>query len=363
MHTTWQTFLQDQGATLGEQGQVISWGQPELERVMVKHGPVRASLAHQGLIQVSGEDAFTFLQSQLTNDLNEVSDTHAQLSALCDPKGQLLAIFNVFKHHQAWYLQLDASLVEPILKRLNMYKLRSQVELTDVSDQWIQIGFAGEFADLALQRALDTKIKTLFEVQPLALDSTDQTTDSQAPCLGIKLPGPYHRYLLVAPPEQAIDIWRALEGSGEATNDQDWQLLDVVSGQPSVNQTTSGQWIAQFLNLDKLDAINFRKGCFPGQEVIARLHFRGKVAKRMVRVHLSHADPMPEIGETIKVFDQNNKSFKLTLVNLAPDIEAGLVCLAVTTLKPLETAQAPLVDAQGHTATIEPLPYEVLSQD
>ncbi|MDR9499076.1 MAG: folate-binding protein [Hydrogenovibrio sp.] len=354
MHSQWQTFLQEQGATLNDQGAVTSWGQPELERIMVKHGPVRASLAHKGLIRLSGEEAFDFLQGQLTNDLTNVSEEHAQLSGYCDPQGHLLGLFTVFKIDQAWYLHCDPDVTDNVVKRLNMYKLRAKVEIKDVSDQLVQIGYAGEFADLNIQRLLDTKIKDLYQAHPL-----HDLPDSY----GIKVPGPYHRYLFVAPPEQAQSLWQALTGNGEATNDADWQLLDVVSGLPRLTQATTGQFIAQFLNLDKLDAINFRKGCFPGQEVIARLHFRGKVTKRMVRLHLKDNQAELAPGETFKLLDQNDKAYKFTLINAAEDIEDGKVCLAITTLKPLESALAPLKTEAGQPATIEPLPYDILSED
>ncbi|KUJ71523.1 folate-binding protein YgfZ [Thiomicrospira sp. WB1] len=354
MHSQWHAFLESQGATLNEQGVVTSWGQPDLERIMVKHGPVRASLAHKGLIRIQGDEAFNFLQGQLTNDLSNVTDTQAQLSGYCDPKGQLLGLFTVFKIDQAWYLHCDPDVTDTVVQRLNLYKLRAQVEIENVSDQLVQIGYAGEFADLNIQRLLDTKIKETYEVQPLeGLDDS----------YGIKVPGPYHRYLFVAPPQQAETIWQGLTGNGEATNDADWQLLDVVSGLPRLTQATAGQFIAQFLNLDKLDAINFRKGCFPGQEVIARLHFRGKVTKRMVRLHLKDNQAELAPGDTFKLLDQKEKPYKFTLINAAEDIEDGKVCLAITTLKPLETAQAPLTTEAGQAATIEPLPYDILSED
>ncbi len=102
-----------------------------------------------------------------------------------------------------------------------------------------------------------------------------------------------------------------------------------------MDAVTGNEFIAQFLNLDKLDAINFKKGCFPGQEVIARMHYRGKATKRMLRLHLGDADA-PAPGQEFVLTDDADKKYKFTCILSAPDVFEGSVCLAVTTLKPLE---------------------------
>lgn len=354
MNAEWKAFLTEKGAQFNDNNEVITYGHPELERYLVKNGPVIANLSHQALIKVSGEEALDFLQGQLSNELKDVSETKAQLSAYCDPQGKVLAVFTVFKQQEAFYLQFDGSLKDTILKRLTMFKLRSKVELEDVSDSMIHIGYAGDFADLDVQRLLSTKIKDIYEVDKLSFEEADQV-------IAIKVPGPYHRYSFFGPLEQMKTVWTTLKNNGEATGQQDWNLLNVVSGQPEINDATSGEFIAQFLNLDKLDAINFKKGCFPGQEVIARMHYRGKATKRMMRLHIEEA-MTAQIGEEFFLLDQADKKYKFICISRAPDIYDGTVCLAISTVKALESVEGDLTTEQGARATIEPMPYDLADE-
>ncbi|MDX1353266.1 MAG: folate-binding protein, partial [Thiomicrorhabdus sp.] len=163
LNPIWSDFLASQNAQFDNTGKISTFGHPELERFLIKNGPVVTSLTDQALIKVSGSDALTFLQAQLTSDINEVTDNKAQFSAYCDPQGQVLANFLVFKYNNDFYLNFDGSLRESILKRLTMFVLRSDVQLTEVSNELIHIGFAGEFGDLDIQRRLSTKVKEVFE--------------------------------------------------------------------------------------------------------------------------------------------------------------------------------------------------------
>lgn len=354
MNADWKTFLTDNGAQLNDQDEVITFGQPDIERFMIKNGPVIASLAHQSLIKVSGEEAFSFLQGQLSNDLSQVTEHQGQLTSYCEPQGKVLAILTVFKHDDCFYLNFEGSLTETVFKRLTLFKMRANVTLENLSNEWVQIGYAGEFADLDVQRLLSTKIKQTYEVQTLQSDGLSEI-------IAVKMPGPYHCYQFFGPLEQCQLLWKKLKQNGEYTNAQDWSLIQIVSGQPSVNQSTTNQFIAQFLNLDKLNAINFKKGCFPGQEPIAKMHYRGKVTKRMLRVRfeeVTHFKP----GETFKLMDEADRNYKFTTIMAAEDIIKGTICLAVTTLKPLETAQGQLKTESGILASLEPLPYPITDE-
>ena len=355
MNSTWQDFLTQQGAQLDTLGRVETFGEPELERVLVKHGPVMTSLASEALIRVSGEDAKSFLQAQLTNDIEEVSNKQAQLSAWCDPKGQVLALFYVFMYERNYYLLFDATLKEAILKRLKMFVLRSKVELTDCSDELVILGYGGDFGDLDVQRALDLKLK---ETWGCAMVPAEGLRNIKA----IKIPGPYHRYLMVGPVDQMMQAWDKLMVNADKTNQRDWHLMDIAAGLPVVNDAISGRFIAQMLNLDKLNAINFKKGCFPGQEIIARMHFRATVPKRMLKVHVQGV-LTSEPGETINVFDESGKRIEFETIYFRPDPIEGTVGLAVANLKTLQNAQGNLKTEQDLTLTIEPLPYPVLEAD
>ncbi|BBP43467.1 YgfZ/GcvT domain-containing protein [Thiosulfativibrio zosterae] len=349
----WQTFLASQGAIFGDNFGVDSFGHPDLERFLIKNGPVMTSQAHQGLLKLSGEDTFAFLQGQLSNDLKDVTVENAQLSAYCDPQGNVLAIFLIFKVGDDFFLSFDGSLKEIIQKRLTMFVMRSKVKITDESQNLIRIGFAGDFADLDVQRLLGTKLKNEYEVAQLDKEEAKATL--------IKVPGPYHRYEIFADASSAEFIWSKLRSNSEQTNQHDWQLLNIAAGIPSINLQTQGKLVAQFLNLDKLSGINFKKGCFPGQEIIARMHYRGKVTKRMMRLRFDEPVDV-NIGEEIILNDAAEKHYKFMIINKNPDIFKGSMMLGVGTLKPLENVTGGLATESGVAVSIEPMPYDLTDE-
>ncbi|VAW47020.1 tRNA-modifying protein YgfZ [hydrothermal vent metagenome] len=347
----WLNFLTAQNAQFDSTGQITSFGQAELERFLIKNGPVLTSLTHQALIKVSGNNAAEFLQGQLTTDIKQISDTQAQLSAYCDPKGQVLAIFLIFKYQNHLYLSFNHSLKAKILKRLKMFIMRADVQLSEVSNQLIHIGFAGEFGDLDIQRRLNTKVKHHYETGFINAEGMKDV------CV-IKVPGPYHKYELFGPANQMQTVWKTLKSNADITNSYDWNLLNITAGIPDITEQTTAHFLAQFLNLDKLNAIDFKKGCFPGQEMIARVHYRGKVTKRMFRIRCEELLDL-KAGKILFLIDQNGKSHKLTVINANPNIFEGSLCLAVGTLKTLETIEGNLMTESGKAAFIEPLPYSL----
>lgn len=355
MNTEWQNFLQQQYAQLDEQGAIKQLQFPELERMLIKHGPVMTSLAHHALLKVSGEEAQSFLQGQLSNDIKLVTEESAQYSAYCDPKGNVLALFLIFMHQGDYYLSFDASLADTIQKRLQMFVMRSKVTISAVADEWIRFGFAGQFADLDVQRRLDTKLKKEMTVTLSKEPGLEQT-------IIIKVPGPFHRYEIFAPVDQAMESWNKLRLNGDITNINDWRLLNIATGRTEITAALSGQHLAQSFNLDKTDVINFKKGCYPGQEVIARTHYRGKAAKRMLRIHL---DDLVEMNpaDKLELMDNNEKTYKLDVVLSNPDIFEGSLCLAIGTVKSLDLAEGDLrLVSTGGLAKIEPLPYLLIDE-
>ena len=355
MDATWLAFLESQNAQFDETGKINTFGEAELERFLIKHGPVLTNLTHQALLKVSGSEAESFLQGQLSSDVKQVNENRAQLSSYCDPKGNVLAVFLVFKYQGNFYLSFDGSLAETIQKRLQMFVMRSDVQLENVSNSLIQLGFAGEFADLDVQRRLDTKVKEAFEAEM----SKD---DSMQDVLIIKVPGPYHKYALFGPVEQMQTVWNNLRVNCDLTNSYDWQLLDIAAAVPNVTAANSGQYTAQFLNLDKFDAINFKKGCFPGQEIIARIHYRGKITKRMLRIRLEEEIHL-QAGDTLKLLDPQAKTHKLEIINCRPAIFGGTLCNAIGTLKSLDSIEGDLTTENGQPAIIEPLPYSITDEE
>lgn len=353
---TWTTFLTEQGAQFTEEHRIATFGHPEVERFLVKHGPLVTNLSHSALLKVSGSEATAYLQGQLTSDIALITETNAQLSAYCEPKGNVLAVFLIFKMNGDFYLNFDASLKESIQKRLTMFVMRSDVKITDVGSELTHIGFAGEFGDLNIQRRLSTKVKEVYESGFIEEEGMEQV-------FVVKVPGPYHKFNLFGPTEQIKLAWTKLRDNSDVTNTQDWNLLNIAAGVPEITAANTGKFIGQFLNLDKLDAINFKKGCFPGQEIIARVHYRGKVTKRMLRIRIEELLELAS-GDDLILLDSKGKKHTLSVINANPDIYGTqTLCLAIGTLRSLDAVEGDLMTESGKLAVLEPLPYSITDED
>ena len=273
MNTAWHSFLLAHGATIG-QTQALSFG--DTARNATAQGTVIVDLSHLGLITVEGTDAAVFLQGQLSNDLSLVTETHSQLSAWCSAKGRVLTLMRVFKHTDTYYLQLPRDILQETLKRLRMYVLRSHVILNDASDTLIGIGLSGTDAPALLTRVLDTT--------PPSVNDVLHGGDIHSSFTLLGLPGTQPRFEIIANIETAQALWRrcadtATPGGGEA-----WSLLDIRAGLPAIHSATQDMFIPQMINLDLIGAVSFTKGCYPGQEIVARTHHLGTLKRRMYYV-------------------------------------------------------------------------------
>ena len=215
-------------------------------------------------LEVSGEDAATFLQGQLTNDIHQVTNQHAIYSGFCNPKGRLIGFFIIIKFNESYLLILPRSITESIHKKLSMYILRSKVKLT-MQDEAIQI-----------YGLLDKNKNSNNEALPK--NHLDVLNSNEYHM--IKLQG-VGRFMLVG----LKDACQALiHENPELFVNQDinlWKQEEILSGSPNIYPATQEAFIPQSLNLDLIDAINFKKGCYTGQEIVARTHYLGKPKRRM----------------------------------------------------------------------------------
>lgn len=237
-------------------------------------GTLFTELSHLGLIAVAGADAATFLQGQLSNDLNAVTETRSQLSAWCNAKGRVLVLLRIHLHAGTYYLQLPRDQLEFTLQRLRMYVLRAQVSLTDVSATQIQLGITGPDAEALLTR-------TLGVPPPTTSYSVVNTQLAQAPVSVLTLPGVQPRFAVITTPAAAQALQRQWAATTTPADSGLWSLLDIRAGLPTLHSATQDLFIPQMLNLDLIGALSFTKGCYPGQEIVARTHHLGAVKRRM----------------------------------------------------------------------------------
>lgn len=234
-------------------------------------------LSYKGLICVSGADAVPFLQGQLSTDVEKLTPEVSQLSSWSNAKGRVVAVMRVFRRDDHIFLSLAASIKATVLKRLSMYVLRSQVKLADAGDGMSTLGLIGEGAAALLNQAAIPV--------PARLHQVTGGGDIQA----IRLHGELPRYLIYGGTETLRTLKRRWDPEASPGTEDAWALHKILAGEPTVYSETSEHFVAQMLGLEELGAIDFKKGCYIGQEVIARAHYRGGVKRHLARARCETA--------------------------------------------------------------------------
>lgn len=354
MNHLWYDMLEAQSAVFNDDKQTIAhFGMPDIERHVMKHGAVMASLSHLGLIRFSGDDAKSFLQGQLTQDLNLVTDTQAQLAAYCDPQGNVLGLGLLFLYHDAYYWQVPRDTVLPLLKRLKMFIMRSKVDCEDFSDLLPRFGYAGIHAPQDIVVMLNEKLPDIPYEQSYLQDP--ELSDIAM----IRLPTTHSCAFFIGPMPALAQLWDKLETNAIKVGTSDWQLMDLAYGMPQLPAALTGKFTAQLLNLDRLNAINFKKGCYPGQEVIARMHYRGKPTKRMMRFHTT-AVISPQQGDELTVYYGDEREQTLSIIASGPDLNEGTLLLAIASIKGVDDANGIFNLASGEEVVVEPMGYRLI---
>jgi len=294
-------------------------------------------LSDRSLIKLSGTDAFNFLQGQVTNDANLLTGGKSQFSGYCNPKGRLLALFFAFAISEEIYLSFNQKLLEPILKRLKMYVLRSKVQITEASDL-VQMGVAG-FAS-------ENKLISLFSNIPQNAHEVVQHSDVTL----MRLPSATPMFVIISHLEKATEIWLKLANVETVATCAAWGWLEIQAGIPEISPETQEDFVPQMLNLDALGGINYKKGCYTGQEIVARTHYLGKVKRRTQLAHID-STTSPQAGDVIK----NSANQEVgEIVRVSPALNSGFDVLVECRLESLAEGS---IFWNEHALTIKPLPY------
>jgi len=349
MNTKWHDFLLKNGAEYSD-SKLIHFGNPERERRASDNGLIISDLSHISLIKATGSDASSFLQGQLTNNIDEVTNDNSQLSGYCNQKGRLLASFRVFQNQDDLYLSIPEELYEDTFKRLRMYVMRSDVEFSNCSADEVSIGFSGPEADSVLNKH--------FQNIP---QKTDQVTHSENLSI-IRLTGVQPRYQISGPIDNIQDLWLKLDVNAAPVGEDVWNLLEIQAGIPNIYQPTVESFVPQMINLDLINGISFKKGCYTGQEIVARMHYLGKLKRRMYRVHINTSEP---VAAGTPLFSPNSTSGQGTgnIVISAPSSDKGTEALAVIQISESENTGLKLNDANGAEIKIMEIPYEFPAQE
>ena len=310
----------------------------ELEAA-IQDGGVVTPLPALGVLHVAGSDAAEFLHNQLTQDTKNIAENETRLAAWCNPKGRARILLRIVPSDTGLLLIADAEVLTAIQPKLQMFILRSQVALTPLTATEGLMGLAGPSAEALLTQTVGSL--------PGQVNGLARAGDLHV----IKLPGePQPRYLLLAPSAQLADIWQQYSAALTRADDAFWQLLDIRAGLPEVTSQTQETFIPTMLNLEPLQGVEYDKGCYPGQEVIARMHYLGQLKRRMYRARIEAEPPAP--GQT--VVDGKDAQAGI-IVSAAANAEGGSELLAVLKIDKATDTDLRVNDA---ALTLLDLPYQ-----
>lgn len=232
-------------------------------------------LSDRALISFAGDDAVQFLHAQLTSDLAALQPGATQYSGYCSPKGRLLATFLVWRLEDEILLELPADLREPMKTRLARYVLRAKVKVSDASERYRLFGISGADAGAGLTA-------TFGGVPGVPHQSIESG--------GVRIAAlPIDRYALLVHPADA-DAVRGRLAQAFDQGEAGWPALDVEAGVPVITAPAQEEYVPQMVNLDLVGGVSFNKGCYPGQEIVARTHYLGRLKQRMYRVRVPGVD-------------------------------------------------------------------------
>lgn len=341
MNQDWQNFLGTQGAQM-QDGVVQHFGDAAAERAAARDGTVLCDLSQYGVLKVTGEEAQGFLHNLFSSDVNSLTPSLALRSSFNTAKGRALATFLIWRNDEGFFLQLPQGLLAPIQKKLSMYVLRSKVKIENAGDH-VCLGLSGAGASAELQ--------ALFgELPQAALSAVTRDGDTL-----IRLDD--QRFLLCTVATQAAATWQKLSAFARPAGSPCWDWLDIRAGIPVVLPLTQEAFVPQMLNLDLIGAVNFKKGCYPGQEIVARLHYLGKPKRRMFLAHIDSAE-VPAAGAELFSMEVEGQSCG-NVVSAVTAPGGGCDLLAVVQLVSHETFPVHLGALTGPRLHFQPLPYTV----
>lgn len=297
------------------------------------------TLSHEGVLAVRGVDAGKFLQGQLTCNLNYLSDSQSSLGARCTQKGRMQSSFRILLEGDGVLMAMATELLEPQLADLKKYAVFSKSKLTDESAAWVRFGLENAdsaFSDLGLELPADT-------------DSVVRH-DS---LIAIRVsPG---RAELWAPAEQAQALRTRLRAALAEADLNPWLLGQIRAGIGQVMPATRELFIPQMLNLQAVGGVSFKKGCYTGQEIVARMQYLGKLKRRLYRLQLD-ASQLPEPGTAL--FSPVHGS-SIGEVVIAAQAERNIELLAVLQAEAAEEGNLHLGTLEGPALQLLDLPYEL----
>jgi len=313
---------------------------------------LRVPLASLGALRARGRDVVSFLQGQLSNDMTRLAADHSVFAGYHNPQGRVVALLRLLQLAPDDVLAiLPRELVTTVAQRLAKFILRAKVKLADESADWTVTGLTAGAAGTAGTASGDraSGLAALLRQLPATADGSASLEGSYA----VRLPGPGARWLVITPRSTGEPPALAQCAAG---TEETWRRGAIAAGEPEVVGATSEEFVAQMLNLDALGAIAFDKGCYIGQEVIARAHYRGRVKRRLQRFRARRA-PALGAGEAGELAD--GRPFRVVSAVTLPDGACEFLAVAPVSGAAIEGGAAPARPETRLDAVQLALPYSI----
>ncbi|WP_199688078.1 YgfZ/GcvT domain-containing protein [Noviherbaspirillum sedimenti] len=344
----WQQFLAEQGFRFEQTRAFDAIGPEPMLTTEAAAGGFVAPLTDLGLMDFSGEEAAHFLHNQLTNDIEHLGEQEARLAAYCSAKGRMLASLLVWRRGNSVLLELPREIQPAVQKRLQMFILRAKVKAADASDNHVVLGIGGAQAGAALAPWFAT-----LPAAPYAkADAEAGTLIRVADAFGAP------RYQWIVTPEQARQAWPQLAQTLRPAGAALWRLGDILAGVPQIVPATQERFVPQMVNFEVIGGVNFKKGCYPGQEIVARSQYLGKLKRRMALATLTVDSDGAAIAAGMEVFSAADAEQPCGMVvNAEPSGPREFALLVELKTAALDDGSIHLGSAPGPALRLQPLPY------
>jgi len=315
-------------------------GQADPDLVATRSGSVLALLGHLGVLQFSGEDAETFLQGQLSCDVAGVDLRSGSYGAYCSPKGRMIANFLLWREETGFHMALSRDITASVQKNISKFVLRAKVKISDASDTIAMAGAAGPKAAQALRE--------VFPDLPKEPNQVSSRLDT-----GTVIKVKDGRYLVALVPSSAAALRQRLANALVPVGAHAWRWLDIRDGVPWVTAATQDQLVPQMANFELLGGVSFSKGCYTGQEVVARMQHLGKLRRRMF---LANVAAPAAAGDPLYSEDLGDQASGI-VVNAEASPDGGYDLLAAVQTASREGSTVHLKSLGGPVLRFLPLPY------
>lgn len=340
MNQDWQSFLGTQQAQL-QDGVVHHFGDAAAERIAARDSTILCDLSQFGVLKVSGDDAQGFLHNLFSSDVNALTPQQALYSSFNTAKGRTLATFLIWRNDSGFFLQLPQSILTSIQKKLSMYVLRSKVKIENVSDALVCLGLSGTNAVSLLQQHFPT----------LPADTLAVAHHAEASIIRLSA----ERLQIVTTTQHAAALWQKLSRGARPVGSPCWDWLNIRAGIPVIQAQTQEAFVPQMANLDLIGGVNFKKGCYPGQEIVARMQYLGKLKRRMYLAHVD-SEVAPQAGSELFSTEMEGQACG-TVVDAQASAGGGYDLLAVVQIASHDTYPVHLNALTGARLQFLPLPY------